>query len=270
VRSSVERLMDIYYPIRSDGVRRHDATVPFYEWILAQVDRESIVLNVGAGPTPPEPQRHLHGRVGRLVGVDPDPIVLTNSDLDEAFVNDGVTLPFDDCVFDAVISDWTLEHVAVPAPFLSEIYRVLKPGGFFWFRTPSRWHYVSLVASVTPHWFHSAIANRSRALSDEAHEPWPTRYRLNGRHRLFELLTTTGFRGVVIRQVESYPSYLMFHPAAFRVGVGYERLVNRFAVLAPLRHTMTGRAQRPNATAADALARRTSAPGPLGERRVAS
>jgi len=248
MRTSVTRLLDIYYPVGSDGVRFRDGTAPFYGWLLAHVDNHSTVLNVGAGPTPPESQRHMRGRVGRLVGVDPDPVVLTNSDLDEAYVNDGVILPFADGVFDAVFSDWTLEHVSAPAAFLSEVHRVLRPGGFFWFRTPNRWHYVSLLAAITPHWVHGKIANRARALGDDAHEPWPTLYRLNDNHRLRYLLSTAGYDAVEIRRIESYPSYLVFHPLAFQLGVRYERLVNRFAMLSRLRHTMIGRARRPSQT----------------------
>ena len=238
--------MDIYYPEGPNGVRSHDATAPFYEWILTEVDSELVVLNVGAGPTPPEHQRHMLGKFGRHIGVDPDPIVLTNSDLDEAYVNDGATLPFPDCAFDAVISDWTLEHVSTPEPFLAEVYRVLKPGAFFWFRTPNRWHYVSLLAAATPHWFHTRVANRARALESDTHEPWRTRYRLNDPRKLSRVLTAAGFRGIEIRHVESYPSYLLFHPLPFRLGVGYERVVNRFAALARLRHTIIGRAGRPS------------------------
>jgi SAM-dependent methyltransferase len=244
MRASVSRLLDIYYPLGAEGVRFRDGTVPFYEWITAHVDGRSTVLNVGAGPTPPEPERHMRGKVGKLVGVDPDPIVFTNSDLDEAYVNDGLTLPFSDGVFDAIFSDWTLEHVSMPAPFLAEIYRVLKPGGFFWFRTTNRWHYVTLLAAITPHRFHVAVANRARALDDQAHDPWPTRYRMNDRGRLTTLLSAAGFEAIEIRYLESHPSYLKFHPAAFWLGMKYERLLNRFSVLERFRLIMIGRAQR--------------------------
>lgn len=236
--------MDIYYPVGDEGIRFRDGTAPFYGWILAHVTTEDTVLNVGAGPTPPEPRRHLRGKVGKLVGVDPDPVVLTNSDLDEAYVNDGVTLPFSDCVFDAVVSDWTLEHVSSPTAFLGEIHRVLRPGGRFWFRTPSRWHYVSLLAAMTPQWIHTSLANRARALDAAAHDPWPTRYRLNGDHRLNRLLTAAGFDAIEILKLEPPPAYLVFHPVPFWLGMRYERLVNRYVALAPFRHTMIGCARR--------------------------
>ncbi len=45
-------------------------------------------------------------------------------------VADGHLLPFKDNSFDAVISEAVLEHVRAPTRVVSEIYRVLKPGGF--------------------------------------------------------------------------------------------------------------------------------------------
>jgi len=36
------------------------------------------------------------------------------------------------------------------------------------------------------------------------------------------------------------PSYLVFHPLAYRVGIGYERLVNRFDRLQGLRSNIIG------------------------------
>lgn len=42
---------------------------------------------------------------------------------------DGKTLPFDDCVFDSVFSSEVFEHVFNLPEILSEIRRVLKPGG---------------------------------------------------------------------------------------------------------------------------------------------
>jgi SAM-dependent methyltransferase len=236
--------MDKYYPIGDDGRRMRDGTFPFYNWILVNVGSDATVLNVGAGPTPVEPSRWLRGKFRNLVGIDPDPIVHTNSDLDEAYVNNGTALPFPDKHFDAVYSDWTLEHVADPAPFLAEIHRVLQPGASFWFRTPNRLHYVSLASAMSPHWFHNLVANRARALPSDAHEPWPTHYRMNREATVRRHLHRAGFREVEIRMIEPEPCYMVFHPIPFLAGVGYERLVNRFAVMRPFREIVLGRAKR--------------------------
>ena len=44
---------------------------------------------------------------------------------------DATQLPFDEATFDVVYCRWVLEHLANPAAALTEILRVLKPGGRF-------------------------------------------------------------------------------------------------------------------------------------------
>ncbi len=57
--------------------------------------------------------------------------VLRDSGLDPDFIQHGVgeAMPFADDTFDVVFSTNVLEHVADPAQVVSEIVRVLKPGG---------------------------------------------------------------------------------------------------------------------------------------------
>ncbi len=244
MKKSVERLYDRYYPLTGDR-RYRDSTRPFYEWMLAHLDsREATVLDVGAGPAPDAGVAYLRGKVKRLVGVDPDPAVLDNEGLDEAYVDDGVHLPFPACEFDAVYSDWTLEHVVEPEHFLAEIQRVLKPGGSHWFRTTNRRHYVTSVAAHTPHWFHRVIAPRVRGLRSDGQYPWPTYYRANTPKVLQTLIRRVGFSELEIRLWEPSPLYLVFNPVAFRLGVAYERLVNRFQSLSGFRLYMLVRATK--------------------------
>ncbi|MEJ0053557.1 MAG: methyltransferase domain-containing protein [bacterium] len=51
---------------------------------------------------------------------------------------EGRTLPFPDASFDAVLSVSVIEHVDDPVRYLSEIRRVLKPGGVFYLAFPNR------------------------------------------------------------------------------------------------------------------------------------
>jgi hypothetical protein len=94
---------------------------------------------------------------------------------------------------------------------------------------------------MTPHWCHELIANWARGYPPGAHDPWPTVYRLNSRRNIETEAYKAGFRTVEIRMWEYDPKYLFFHPIPFVLGVGYERIVNRFDLLSGLRASIFGR-----------------------------
>lgn len=56
----------------------------------------------------------------------------------EFILYDGKKMSFGDNSFDAVLSISVLEHVTDPINYLSEIFRVLKPGGYFYLAFPNR------------------------------------------------------------------------------------------------------------------------------------
>lgn len=234
-----EKLLKYWY-----SNEQKNGTLIFYNWIRQHTNSQQSVLNLGAGPASKNPVRIFRGEVAQVVGADIDPIVLDNDELDEAHIVDGTRLPFEANCFDIAFSDYVLEHVEFPEPFLKEIYRVLKPGGIFFFRTPNRYHYVSLIAQCTPHWLHELLANRARSLPGDAHEPYPTFHRLNTQKEIQTLANKAGFSQVALRYVESEPSYLMFSTIPFLIGVLYERITNKFDCLAGIRANIFGRLVR--------------------------
>lgn len=69
--------------------------------------------------------------------------ILDNFDPDSARysrlqVGDAMALNFDDNSFDFIYSYHALEHIPDPQQALSEMRRVLRPGGGFWIGTPNR------------------------------------------------------------------------------------------------------------------------------------
>ena len=193
------------------------------------------LLEIGAGPT--NRTSDFLATLGELDGVDIDPDVRTNRALAAAHTITGDSYPYAAGTFDACVSNYVAEHVEDPAAHLAEIHRVLKPGGVYLIRTPNLYHYVSLVSWVTPHWFHSAVANRLRDRAG-AHDPYPTKYLMNTRSRLSSLAQAAGFDVLSLDLVEKEPSYGLYARPLFIVFMGYERLVNSHELAAPLRSNL--------------------------------
>jgi SAM-dependent methyltransferase len=233
------RLLKYWYPSE-----QKNGTLIIYNWIRQHTNPRQSLLNIGAGPASKDPLRAFRGEVSKVVGIDIDPIVLENNELDEAHVVDGTRLPFEENLFDIVVSDYVLEHVEFPEPFLKEVFRVLKPGGSFFFRTPNRYHYVSLISRCTPHWFHGLMANRVRGMASDAHVPYPTFHRLNTKREIQTLATKVGFSQMDLQFIECEPSYLMFSTITFLLGVFYERITNKFEQLSGIRANIFGRLVR--------------------------
>jgi len=209
---------------------------PFRRMVYEAVGPESRVLDAGAGAGQLFPYQ-LKGRVREILGVDLDPRVKTNPQLDVGIVADLAHIPIDDDSCDVVFSRYVLEHIADPKPFLSEMNRVLKPGGHFLFLTPNKWHYVSLVARAAPHGFH-AWYNRLRGRQTE--DTFPTCHRLNSPPAIRRHFRRAGFREKHLVFLECCPNYLTFSMPSFLVGLFYERAVNSTDLLAWLRGNIMG------------------------------
>jgi ubiquinone/menaquinone biosynthesis C-methylase UbiE len=230
-----------YYP-RSKGWI--DGTTEFHRMCTDNIQQGSSILEIGAGP--PNPTSQFISTIGHVVGADVDPKVKTNEHLTEAFILEGDALPFGDRSFDACVSNYVLEHVVNPEMHISEVARVLKPGGVYLFRTPNLFHYVSLVARATPHWFHRAVANRLRNIPPEGHDPYPTFYRLNSRRAILKASISAGFIVRELHMIEKEPSYGMSSRLLFLAFLGYERVVNSSEIFSQIRSNILGVLQKPD------------------------
>lgn len=222
-----------------DAASRDPAT-SFLRNLERMVQPDWTVLDVGAGAGDCNPYR-LRGRVARMIGVDFDPRIVGNELLDQGVCLDSPYLPFSDCSFDAVFSVYVWEHLEDPSLFLSEVFRVLKPGGKIFGITPNRFHYVPIIATLTPHWFHQ-FYNSVRGRSYE--DTFPTFYRLNDLKTISRLMSQVGFERVSIEMVECRPNYLAISLPTFLLGVLYERVVNAIDFLKILRVNIICSAQK--------------------------
>jgi ubiquinone/menaquinone biosynthesis C-methylase UbiE len=153
-------------------------------------------------------------------------------------------LPFPSNHFDMVICRSVVEHLADPVKVFAEFERVLRPSGIVVIVTPNKYDYVSVIASLTPHWLHQWLV--SRIFQVPEHDVFPTLYRANTVPSLRRLLTGTGLVEQDLRLITHYPAYLMFSPVLFRFGMMYERLTS-LKIFRGLRATILCVFQKPPA-----------------------
>lgn len=220
-----EELRARFYPLDFRGMYRR-----FEDAIRVLSEGAALVLDAGCGSG--RVFRYETATGARVVGVDVSSELRGNPNVSDAVRGDVTSLPFRDAVFDLVLSSHMVEHLPEPARAFREMARALRPGGRLLLLTPNRFHYVPLVASLLPQRLHVRI-NRSRGV--DAEDVFPTFYRANTAGRLRRLLEGAGLTVERLERFETEPEYLAFHPLAYALGVGYERLVNRFGLLAPLR-----------------------------------
>jgi len=221
-----------YYP-----AYREDA---FVEFVAGKVRPEMEVLEIGAGSgTGHQAVFPLKGKCRRYVGVDLDPRVLSNPNLDEARVCDADALPFEAGRFDFVFHKFVAEHLRDPVHTFAETFRVLKPGGSVTFATPSRFYYAMVIAQITPEAFQRWLLMRlwpKRHIEDKFH----TYYRLNSERAIRRCAKRLGAR-VDVQRISTPPGYLRRVLPLFLAGIAYERTMERVfpALRAVIWATMT-------------------------------
>ena len=217
----------------------------FREEILGTVDRSMTVLDLGAGAGVVA-EMNFRGVVKKMCGVDPDPRVEQNPHLDEAKMGIGEAIPYPAETFDVVFADNVLEHLEQPVGVFQEIARVLKPGGRLLVKTPNRWHYVPLIATFTPHWFHELV---SKLRGFAAEDTFPTRYRANSARALHRIARDAGLKVRRIKRIEGRPEYTRIAWPMYLCGWLYERAVNTLPGLSGFRVLLVAEFEKPVAAA---------------------
>lgn len=105
------------------------------------IDRlDGSLLDVGCGKMPYKKFILQNSKVIRYIGIDLIGGTEYDKDVKPDFLWDGEVIPFENSTFDCAIATSTLEHCPYPDKVLSEISRVLKPGGIFFFTVPFLWN----------------------------------------------------------------------------------------------------------------------------------
>jgi SAM-dependent methyltransferase len=224
-----------FYPeTRFGGFTDIDGTIVFYSRVNSLLDPSFVVLDVGCGrgaynEDPILFRKHLRilkGKVTRVIGIDVDRRSQQNPFLDEFRLIQGDSWPVDSNSIDLIICDNVLEHVENPEQLFLEIKRVLKSGGYICIRTPNRWGYVALAATLIPNRYHWRV---KAVIQDDVKEEdvFPTVFKCNSVRKLRNIMKKSGLQCVVYGY-EAEPSYLSFSKMAYLFGVIHQKFAPRF------------------------------------------
>lgn len=207
-------------------------------WILSDYDlTSSQVLEVGAG-TGRHVSYNLRNRCKKLVGIDISSEVLQNPLLDEAYVESAYETHFPDKYFTVIFGVMVLEHIEYPLAFLQEMYRILKPGGAFYFVTPNAWHYFTCLSTLIPEGFAVKYLSWRDKQHHSQREHFVTYYRLNTKRAITKFARFVGFNGIQIRYHES-DDVAFYFPKPFKVIPHfYSVMVNRLQFLSKFKVNM--------------------------------
>lgn len=227
---------DRSWPIGLSNVVRLPPNTPQFDELLAWIDATHpgpiSILDVGGGGGFYDFPATLRPRARRLVGVDPDPGVLTRPWMDEghqALVEDFAPATAER--FDVALCVYVVEHVEAPGPFLEAIRSLLTPGGSCFGVTPNLWHYFGLTSALAARagiqeWLLRLV--RPDELIEAYHSP--VRYRCNTLARLQATAIDAGFRGAEFRVLEQAGMFETYFPPWFRWAPGaYSRFINEWA-----------------------------------------
>jgi SAM-dependent methyltransferase len=169
------------------GYTSTDGTVEFYNRVNAILKPELTVLDLGAGRGSwsfldkckyRNKLQTIKGKVKEYICADIDEAVLSNSTSDRNVIIQDNRVPLEDKSVDIILADNVLEHIVDVRAFISEVSRLLKPGGYFCARTPHQLHYVSLVARFIRNRKHAGFLRRIQP-TRQSEDVFPTSYRFN-------------------------------------------------------------------------------------------
>jgi|SRR5215471_3326607 len=180
-----------------DSVHPHDA---YISRLARHVGRVSGVnwLDVGCGwhcdwPWALEREKSLTN-TANVHGLDPDwQAIVRHRSIHRRVVGIIEALPYAAQSFDVVSANVVVEHLKYPGIAFAEVFRVLRPGGVFVFRTPSARSYFVRVARRLPQelklWLASRVIERRKV-----EDIYPAHYRVNTPEVLQEICKLVGFR----------------------------------------------------------------------------
>ncbi len=170
--------------------------------------------------------RILKGKVAKVIGIDVDPSAQDNPFLDEFHLIHGDSWPVESNSIDLLVCDNVLEHILNPNQLFLEIRRVLRDGGYLCIRTPNRWSYIAIAATLIPNKYHSKVTSVVQDGREEE-DVFSTVYKCNSTRKLKSIMKKNGIECVVYGY-EGEPSYLSFSKIGYFFGVMHQRFAPGF------------------------------------------
>ncbi len=199
---------------------------PEMQWLDVGCGRQLVPKWMGGGE---QIETKLRSKAKLVVGIDPDLAALRdNRSCQVRLQTDSAALPLADNSFDLVTANMVFEHVKAPLRLLTEIRRVLKPGGKLVVLTPNALDIVSLAARAIPNRLHPAIV--SSVETRNRSEVYPTHFQFNRPRSVEAILREAGFTQWRIELLE-HPDAYSHVPVVARVENYWHRLASRWPSL---------------------------------------
>lgn len=202
----------------------------FDRWVAASVEPGGRVLNIGAGDNRSGRLPKVRAKAGTVVGIDPDPRIHDNDNVDERWQSSLEDFaPDHPAEFDAAFSVFVLEHVADPEAFVEAAATLLKPGGLLLGLTVNKWHYFGLTTwAATRLGMADWLLGKVRDPDEIANYHFPTEYRMNTIRALTHLLNDAGFRSAEFHMWDLPALYQPYVPARLSaIPTGWHALAYR-------------------------------------------
>lgn len=119
------------YLIRTSILKAVNEHLPYFQGQL---------LDIGCGKMPYREYILAHSQTTKYVGLDIEGALEYDASIKPDYTWDGIRMPFLNDTFDCALGTEVLEHCPDPELTLTEVYRVLKPGGVFVLTVPFLWN----------------------------------------------------------------------------------------------------------------------------------
>lgn len=128
-------------PLIKDNLDRYYIRTAILRKIIANFKEfKGNLLDIGCGKMPYKELLMESSKITSYTGLDIDDAINYDEKVKADFTWNGITMPFNDNEFETAFGTEVLEHCPHPNIILNEVYRVLKPGGIFFFTVPFLWN----------------------------------------------------------------------------------------------------------------------------------